>query len=100
VNSGSEANDMAMTMARLYTGIYDVIALRNCYHGMSPATMGLTAHHTWKYNIPQVSGQHCISRGRSFVCNEACEALVVQSTESGKISRQSSILIVTARSAG
>lgn len=56
MNSGSEANDMAMTMARLYTGNYDVIALRNCYHGMSPATMGLTAHHTWKYNTPQVSG--------------------------------------------
>jgi alanine-glyoxylate transaminase/(R)-3-amino-2-methylpropionate-pyruvate transaminase len=49
---------MAMTMARLYTGNYDVIALRNCYHGMSPATMGLTAHHTWKYNTPQGFGVH------------------------------------------
>ncbi|CAI5477519.1 unnamed protein product, partial [Closterium sp. Yama58-4] len=53
VNSGSEANDMALTMARLFTGNYDVIALRNAYHGMSPATMGLTAHSTWKFNIPQ-----------------------------------------------
>jgi 4-aminobutyrate aminotransferase-like enzyme len=55
VNSGSEANDMAMMMARLYTGSFDVIALRNAYHGMSPATMGLTAHSTWKYNVAQVS---------------------------------------------
>ena len=54
VNSGSEANDMALTMARLYTGNYDVIAVRNAYHGMSPATMGLTALSTWKYNMPQV----------------------------------------------
>lgn len=54
VNSGSEANDMAMMMARLYTGSFDIVALRNCYHGMSPATMGLTAHSTWKYNVAQV----------------------------------------------
>ena len=54
VNSGSEANDMAITMARLYTGNYDVVALRNCYHGMSEGTMGVTAHSTWKFNVPQV----------------------------------------------
>ena len=29
VNSGSEANDLALLMARLYTGNYDMIALRN-----------------------------------------------------------------------
>lgn len=58
VNSGSEANDMAMLMARLYTGNFDIIALRNAYHGMSPATMGLTAHNTWKYNVAQVSHQY------------------------------------------
>ena len=34
VNSGSEANDLAMMMARLYTGNYDIISLRNSYHGM------------------------------------------------------------------
>ena len=33
VNSGSEANDLALLMARLYTGNYDVIGLRNGYHG-------------------------------------------------------------------
>ncbi|CAM6100541.1 unnamed protein product [Calypogeia fissa] len=58
VNSGSEANDMAMLMARLYTGNFDIIALRNAYHGMSPATMGLTAHNTWKYNVAQGFGVH------------------------------------------
>lgn len=58
VNSGSEANDMAMTMCRLYTGAFDILALRNAYHGMSPATMGLTAHSTWKYSLPQGFGVH------------------------------------------
>ncbi|KAL2645411.1 hypothetical protein R1flu_012998 [Riccia fluitans] len=58
VNSGSEANDMAMLMARLYTGNYDILALRNAYHGLSAATMGLTAHSTWKHNVPQGFGVH------------------------------------------
>jgi alanine-glyoxylate transaminase/(R)-3-amino-2-methylpropionate-pyruvate transaminase len=50
-NSGSEANDLAITMARLFTGNTDVIALRNAYHGGSPSAMGLTSHHTWKYPV-------------------------------------------------
>ncbi len=58
VNSGSEANDLALTMARLATGNYDVLALRNAYHGASPTAMGLTSHHTWKYPLPQGQGVH------------------------------------------
>jgi alanine-glyoxylate transaminase/(R)-3-amino-2-methylpropionate-pyruvate transaminase len=48
-NSGSEADDLAVMMARLHTGHSDVIALRNGYHGGSPGTMGLTALNTWKF---------------------------------------------------
>jgi len=51
VNSGSEANDLAVTMARLHTGNTDVVALRNAYHGGSPSAMGLTSHHTWKFPV-------------------------------------------------
>ena len=58
VNSGSEANDLALLMARAYTGHYDAIALRNAYHGGSPGTMALTSHHTWKYNVPHAFGVH------------------------------------------
>lgn len=58
VNSGSEANDLALLMARLYTGNYDIMALRNAYHGGSASTMGLTAHSTWKYNYPHNFGVH------------------------------------------
>ncbi len=50
-NTGSEANDLAIQMARLYTGNRDVIALRNAYHGGSPSAMGLTSHNTWKYPV-------------------------------------------------
>ena len=58
VNSGSEANDLALLMARLYTGNYDAIALRNAYHGGSASTMALTAHSNWKYNYPHGFGVH------------------------------------------
>jgi len=57
-NSGSEANDLALLMARAYTGNWDMIALRNGYHGGSQATMGLTSHHTWKFNVPHGFGVH------------------------------------------
>jgi alanine-glyoxylate transaminase / (R)-3-amino-2-methylpropionate-pyruvate transaminase len=58
VNSGSEANDLALLMARAYTGNYDVIALRNAYHGGGTLTMGLTANRAWKFNVPHSFGVH------------------------------------------
>ena len=58
VNSGSEANDLALLMARLYTGNYDMIALRNAYHGGNASGMGVTAHSTWKFNVPHSFGVH------------------------------------------
>jgi alanine-glyoxylate transaminase/(R)-3-amino-2-methylpropionate-pyruvate transaminase len=58
VNSGSEANDLALLMARASTGNYDVIALRNAYHGGNASGMSVTAHSTWKYNVPHSFGVH------------------------------------------
>ena len=61
VNSGSEANDMAMLMSRAYTGNFDVIALRNGYHGGSQSTMALTGNSHWKFNTPHNIGvQHAV----------------------------------------
>jgi 4-aminobutyrate aminotransferase-like enzyme len=54
VNSGTEANELAMLMARLYSGNLGMISLRNAYHGGSAGTIGLTGLQTWKYPIPQV----------------------------------------------
>jgi len=58
VNSGSEANDLAIQMARLHTGNAEVIAVRNSYHGASPSTNNLTSHSTWKYPVNVASGVH------------------------------------------
>nr|XP_014098655.2 alanine--glyoxylate aminotransferase 2, mitochondrial isoform X1 [Bactrocera oleae] len=63
VNSGSEANDLAMLMARMHTGNQDIITFRNAYHGMSPYTMGLTALSTWRFPLPGVNSgiQHVMN---------------------------------------
>lgn len=39
VNSGSEANDLALFLARLSTGNYETVSIQNGYHGMSLGTM-------------------------------------------------------------
>ena len=58
VNSGSEANDLAVLLARAWTGHHDVIAVRNAYHGGSTSTMPLTSHHTWKFPQQLNTGVH------------------------------------------
>lgn len=42
VNSGAEAIDLALAMARTYTGNTDVLALRNSYHGPTSGAQSVT----------------------------------------------------------
>ncbi|KAK7387498.1 hypothetical protein VNO78_28350 [Psophocarpus tetragonolobus] len=53
--------DLAMLMARLYTGNMGMISLRNAYHGGSSSTIGLTAMSTWKYPIPEGEVHHVMN---------------------------------------
>lgn len=56
VNSGAEANDLALLMARLYTGNFDILALRNSFHGLHFAAMSLTGIQTCRHNVPPTPG--------------------------------------------
>jgi len=47
-----------MYLSRLHTGNNDIISFRNAYHGMSPYTMGITAHSTWKFPVAAGMGVH------------------------------------------
>lgn len=47
-NSGTEANETAITAARCYTGNTEIIALRHAYHGRSAMAMTLTAQANWR----------------------------------------------------
>ena len=48
-NSGSEAVDLAMTMARTYTGNLDLLALRTAYHGPTAAAQSITGISGWRH---------------------------------------------------
>ncbi len=56
VNSGAEANDLAMLMARLYTGNYEMLALRNSFHGLHFGAMSLTGVKTCRHSVPAAGG--------------------------------------------
>lgn len=60
-NSGTEANELAILMARLYTGSHDIISLRNSYHGNAAGTMGATAQKNWKFNVIQSGVHHAVN---------------------------------------
>ncbi|MDH3667618.1 MAG: aspartate aminotransferase family protein [Paracoccaceae bacterium] len=48
-NSGAEAIDLAMTMARTYTGNLDLLALRSAYHGPTAAAQSVTGISGWRH---------------------------------------------------
>lgn len=60
-NSGTEANELAMMIAKLYTGCNDIISLRNAYHGNAAGTMGATAQCNWKFNVVQTGVHHAVN---------------------------------------
>ena len=56
VNSGSEAIDLAQLMARLYTGNFELLALRSSYHGLHFSAMSLTGIQSCHHAVPLASG--------------------------------------------
>jgi alanine-glyoxylate transaminase/(R)-3-amino-2-methylpropionate-pyruvate transaminase len=56
VNSGSEAIDLSVLMARLFTGNSEIIALRNCYHGLQRGAMSLTGIQSCRQPVPSAHG--------------------------------------------
>ena len=48
-NSGAEAIDLALTMARTFTGNLDVLALRTAYHGPTSAAQSVTGISGWRH---------------------------------------------------
>ena len=48
-NSGAEAVDLAMGMARTYTGHADLLSLRTAYHGPTAAAQSITGISSWRH---------------------------------------------------
>ncbi|MFZ2492130.1 MAG: aspartate aminotransferase family protein [Thermoanaerobaculia bacterium] len=64
-NSGTEADETAMVLARLYTGRQEIVALRHAYHGRSMLAMAAAGHSTWRHGGTQVAG---IKHARAPYC--------------------------------
>ena len=97
-NSGTEANETAVQIARMFTGHYEVVALRHGYSGRSQMAQSLTGHGTWRKSLP-VPAQgfvHALNPycyrcplGKTYPsCEVACAKdveAVIQTTTSGQI---------------
>jgi 4-aminobutyrate aminotransferase len=61
-NSGTEANETAILLARMATGSYDIVALRHAYAGGSSLTKSVTAQAPWrKSGIISIGVAHAIN---------------------------------------
>lgn len=61
-NSGTEANEAAIMLARMSTGAYDVVALRHAYSGGSQLAKSVTAQAPWrKAGIISVGIAHAVN---------------------------------------
>jgi alanine-glyoxylate transaminase / (R)-3-amino-2-methylpropionate-pyruvate transaminase len=54
--SGSEAIDLALLMARSYTGNIDLLALQSSYHGATSGAQSVTGISGFRHNVPQLGG--------------------------------------------
>jgi 4-aminobutyrate aminotransferase-like enzyme len=61
-NSGTEANETAITTAQLHTGVREIIALRHSYHGRSPLAVSLTGNAAYRAVGTNIAGiSHALS---------------------------------------
>jgi 4-aminobutyrate aminotransferase len=64
-NSGTEANEVAIMAARMYTGNYEILGLRHGYSGHSQLAKSLTGLSTYRkagvipYGVVQAPGPYC-----------------------------------------
>ena len=61
MNSGAEAADLALLMARSFTGRIDFLALRNSYHGATFGAQSMTGISGFRHPVPLLGGIHHVA---------------------------------------
>jgi 4-aminobutyrate aminotransferase len=96
-NSGTEANETAVQLARVHTGSYEIVALRHAYAGRSQLAQSITGQNTWRKSLPGAFGvvhamnpycYRCPLDKTYPSCDVACAQdveAVIQTTTSGQI---------------
>lgn len=96
-NSGTEANELAVVLAKIHTDAQEIVALRHGYSGRSALAMSLTGHANWRVGGTQVLGikhahnPYCYrcALGQTYpdcdlLCARDVEELI-QTTTSGRV---------------
>ena len=55
-NSGTEANETAIQLARTHTKNFEIVALRHGYSGRSQTAQSITGMHSWRASLPGAFG--------------------------------------------
>ncbi len=97
-NSGTEANETAIQLARMYTGHFEIVGLRHGYSGRSNLAQSLAGQNTWRRSLPTPApgfvhalNPYCYRcpLGKTYPsCEVACAKdveAVIQTTTSGQI---------------
>lgn len=97
-NSGTEANETAVQIARMFTGHYEVVVLRHGYSGRSQMAQSMAGQGPWRRSLPAPApgfvhalNPYCYRcpLGKTYPsCEVACAKdveAVIQTTTSGQI---------------
>ncbi|HVP42299.1 MAG TPA: aspartate aminotransferase family protein [Terriglobales bacterium] len=95
-NSGTEANETAVQIARMHTGNYELVVLRHGYSGRSSLARSMTGMNTWRKTTLEVGIVHAMNpycyrcpMGLKYPdCGVACAKdveNVIQTTTTGRI---------------
>jgi 4-aminobutyrate aminotransferase len=96
-NSGTEADETAVMLAKCYTGYQEIIALRHGYSGRSPMGMSLTGQASWRIGGTHILGikhamnpycYRCPLKMNPETCGAACAEdveEVIKTSTSGRI---------------
>ncbi len=68
INTGSESNEAALRMAKMYTGGYEVIALGGSWHGVTGAASAASYASDRRGYGPAVPGMHAIPEPNAYRC--------------------------------
>lgn len=68
VNTGSESNEVALRMAKLATGGYEVIGFLGSWHGMTSGSQAATYSHTRRGYGPVIPGSFALPAPYAYRC--------------------------------